>query len=121
VPFAIDVARPIRPLEVYGYQLDTQPLALCVLNSDGTFQDLTFALRRRTHYHLTVDLGNSGVKFLPQNQMLSIAWAHLIRYSVSLIQSNSGLCLSQIEEIPAGKTITYEPLRITRNSRPGPG
>jgi hypothetical protein len=121
VPFAIDLTRPIKTLEIYGYDLDTQPLELFVLNTDGTFEDVSFALSRRTHYHLTVDLGWNGVKFSPQSQMLSIAWGHLIRYSVSLIQPTTNLCVSQIEEIPAGKTITYSPLPISGNGHLGAG
>lgn len=119
VPFVIDLARPTEALEVYGYNLDTQPLELFVVNRDGTFEDVSSALSRRTHYHLTVDLGLNGVKFSPESQMLSVVWGHIIRYSVSLIQSTTALCVSQIEEIPAGKTITYSPLLASGNGHLG--
>jgi hypothetical protein len=121
VPFAIDLAQPIKTLEIYGYDLDTQPLELFVLNNDDSFEDVSFALSSKTHYHLTVDLGRNGVKFSPKSQMVSVAWGHLIRYSVSLIQPSTALCLSQIEEIPAGKTITFSPLRISGGGRLGRG
>ncbi len=119
VPFVIDLARQIKTLEIYGYDLDTQPLELFVLNNDHSFEDVSFALSRRTQYHLTVDLGR--VKFSPGSQMLSVAWGHIIRYSVSLIQPATPLCLLQIEEIPAGKAIAFSPLLISGTGRIGSG
>ena len=121
IPFAIDLAQPIKGLDIFGYDLDTQPLELFVVNNDGSFDDVSFALSRRTHYHLTVDLGKTGVKFSAKSQMLGVAWGHLIRYSVVLIQPTTALCLSQIEEIPAGKTITFSPLLIGGSGRLGRG
>src|SRR4029077_717530 len=97
VPFAIDLSQPIKTLEIYGYDLDTQPLELYLVNDDGSFQDVSSALSRRTQYHLTVDLGPNGVKLSPQSQMLSVAWSHILRYSVSLIQPATALCQPQIE------------------------
>ena len=121
IPFAIDLAQPITGLDIFGYDLDTQPLELFVVNNDGSFDDVSFALSRRTHYHLTVDLGKTGVKFSAKSQMLGVAWRHFIRYSVVLIQPTTALCLSQIEEIPAGKTITFSPLLIGGSGRIGRG
>jgi hypothetical protein len=121
IPFAIDLAQPVKGVDIFGYDLDTQPLELFVVNNDGSFDDVSFALSRRTHYHLTVDLGKNGVKFTAQSQMLGVAWGHLIRYSVVLIQPTTALCLSQIEEIPAGKTITFSPLLIGGSGRLGRG
>ena len=121
VPFVIDLAQPTRNLEIYGYDFDAQPLSLFILNTDGTFDDVSFALKKRTHYHLTIDMGPSGVKFTPQSQMLSVAWGHIVRYSVSLIQPTTDLCSSQIEEIPAGKTISFSPDRISESAEPGAG
>jgi hypothetical protein len=121
VPFVIDLAQPPENLEIYGYDLDTQPLELFLLNKDGSFEDASFALTRKTHYHLTADLGPNGVKVSPHSQMVSIAWGHIVRYSVSLIQATTDLCSSQIEEIPEGKTITFSPLRISGAGRLGSG
>ena len=122
VPFAVDLTRPTNTVEIYGYDLDQQPLEMFLVNSD-VFQDVTFALIKKTHYHLTLDLGKDGVKFSPNSQALSVAWGHLIRYSISLIQLTTPLCVSWLEEIPAGKTITYPPLLLSGDGRftePGP-
>jgi hypothetical protein len=112
VPFAIDLAQPRATLEIYGSDFDAQPLELFILNADGTFEDVSFTLKKRTHYHFSVDLGPNGVKFSPKSQMLGVAWGHIVRYSVSLIQPSTALCTSQIEEIPASKMITFSPDRI---------
>jgi len=122
VPFAIDLAQPTHAVEVYGYDLDRAPLEIFLVNGD-VFQNVSFALINKTHYHLTVDLGKNGVKFSPDSQALSVAWGHLIRYSIPLIQLGTPLCSSSLEEIPAGKTITYAPLLLGGEGRfrePGP-
>ncbi|HET9130735.1 MAG TPA: hypothetical protein VFO86_07305, partial [Terriglobia bacterium] len=112
-PFVIDLAQPTKTLEVYGYDFDTKPLELFILNADGTFEDVSFALKNKSHTHVTVDLSTNGVKFSPRSQMLSVAWGHIVRYSVSLIHSTTDLCSSQIEEIPSGKSISFSPDRIS--------
>src|SRR5437867_3000468 len=116
VPFAIDLTRPTNTVDIYGYDLDRAPLEMFLVNGD-VFQDVSFALIKKTHYHLTVDLGKDGVKFFPDSQALSVAWGHLIRYSIPLIQLGTPLCPSWIEEIPAGKTITYAPLLLGGEGR----
>ena len=112
VPFAIDASRPTNAIEVYGYDLDKMPIEIFVMNSDGYFQDVTFALLKRTHYHLTINLGNDGVRLSPRSQALAVAWGHLVRYLVPVIEPATPICPSWIEEIPAGKTITYPPLLL---------
>src|SRR5262249_31564619 len=55
------------------------------------------------------------------SQTLSVAWGHLIRYSIWLMQPTANLCVSQIEEIPPSKTIAYSPLLISGDGHLGPG
>jgi hypothetical protein len=122
VPFAIDLIRSTNTVEIYGYDLDRAPLEMFLVNGD-VFQDVSSALIKRTHYHLTLDLGKDRVKFSPNSQALSVAWGHLIRYTIPLIQLATPLCSSWLEEIPAGKTITYAPLLLGGEGRfrePGP-
>src|SRR6266542_515824 len=114
VPFAIDPTRPINPIEIYGYDFDRAPLQILLMDNYG-FRDVTFALIKRTHYHVTLDLTKNGIKFSPQNQVLAVTWGHLIQHSIPVIQSTTPLCSSRMEEIPAGKEITYSPLSINEN------
>jgi len=114
VPFAIDPQRSIHPIEVYGYDFDRVPLQILLMDTYG-FRDVTFAISKRTHYHVTLDLAKNGVKFSPQNQVLAVTWGHLIQHSIPVIQSTTPLCSSRVEEVPAGKEITYAPLPINEN------
>ncbi len=114
VPFAIDPTRPINPIEIYGYDFDRAPLQILLMDNYG-FRDVTFALIKRTHYHVTLDLAKNGIKFSPQNQVLAVTWGHLIQHSIPIIQPTTNLCSSRIEEIPAGKEVSYAPLPIIQN------
>jgi len=114
VPYALDATRPLGPIEIYGYDFDREPLQMLLMNTYG-FRDVTFALKQHTHYHLTLDLRTHGVTLSPDNQSLALAWGHLIRHSIPLIQPTTSLCPSRVEEIPAGKEIAYEPLLIDRH------
>jgi hypothetical protein len=117
VPFAVDVTMAADTLEIYGYDLDQAPLEIFIMNREGFFEDVSFALIKKTHYHVTLNLGKDGVRFSPDSQALSVAWGHLVRYWIPVIQPATPLCLSSIEDIPAGKTITYPPLVIDGNGR----
>jgi hypothetical protein len=112
VPFAIDPAQPINPIEIYGYDFDRVPLQILLMDSYG-FRDVSFALIKRTHYHVTLNLAKNGVTFSPKNQVLAVTWGHLIQHSIPVIQPNTSLCSSRVEEIPAGKEISYAPLPIS--------
>jgi hypothetical protein len=108
VPLAIDPMRPMVPIEIYGYDFDREPVQLLLMDNFG-FRDVTFAVVERTHYHLTLDLQGNGVKFSAANQTIALTMGHLIEHSIPLIQPDTPLCSSHIEEIPAGKVIAYAP------------
>src|SRR6266496_4575454 len=114
VPFVIDPTHPINPIEIYGYDFDQVPLQILLMDNYG-FRDVSFAVTKRTHYHVTLDLAKNGIKFSSQNQVLAVTWGHLIQHSIPIIQSSIHLCSSRVEEIPAGKEITYAPLPINEN------
>jgi hypothetical protein len=111
MPIAIDLSQLTGTVEVYGYDLDQAPLELFLVNGD-VFEDVSFALHRNTHYHLTLDLGNAGAKFSPNSKALSLAWGHFLRYSIPVVQATTPLCQSAIEEVLPGKTIVYPPLLV---------
>jgi len=114
LPYALDPTRPIGPIEIYGYDFDREPLQILLMNTYG-FREVTFALTRHTHYHLTLDLGTHGVTLSPDDQAIALAWGHLIRHSIPLIQPTTSLCPSRIEEVSGGKEIAYEPLLTDRH------
>jgi hypothetical protein len=120
-PLAVDVTQPINTLEIYGYDFDRVPIDMVVINSDG-YRDVSFALTKKTHYHLTLNFGKDGIIFSPSDSVLGLTWGHLIHHFIPLIQAATPLCSSRIEEVPAGKAITYAPPVIAGGGRfSGPG
>ena len=115
-PFAVDLTQPPDTLEIYGYDFDRVPIEMVVINSDG-YRDVSFALSKRTHYHLTLTFGKDGIKFSPSDSVLGLTWGHLIHHFIPLIQPATPLCPSRIEEVPAGKGITYAPPVIAGEER----
>jgi hypothetical protein len=120
-PAAIDAAKPARSIDVYGYDFDREPIQVLLMNDHG-FLDATFAARLRSHYHLIIDLEAPGLKLSPMNRRIAISVGHLIRFSIPLIQSDTKLCTSRLEQIDAGKSISYAPPAIARGEelRAGP-
>ena len=110
-PYAVDVAQVQKPgslVEIYGYDLDAVTPQVVLVNSDG-FEDVTSALVATSHYHLTFNVGNAAVPLSPTSQSLGLAWDHVIRYSIALIQPTTPLCSSRIETVPTGRTVSYLP------------
>jgi hypothetical protein len=107
-PYAIDSTRLPQTLEIYGYDFDQVALELFVMDRKGFFKDVTHALAKKSRYHLTVDLGEKGVTFAPDDDALALSWGHLVRHWIPLVQSTTPICSSSLEEVPAGKEIAYE-------------
>src|SRR5690554_5584522 len=76
VPLAIDMGlSPNRrnKIEFYGYDFDQAKIEALLQNSNGTF-DVSNSLDRPTHYHMTLNLGGTGVNLSPQSQRLILRW-----------------------------------------------
>jgi hypothetical protein len=107
-PFAIDLARAPGAVEIYGYDFDKEPPQLLLMNAFG-FRDVTFALIRHNHFHLTLELAKNGLTFSADNQQLAVATGHLIQQTIPVIRPDTSICESRVEEIPAGKAIGFAP------------
>jgi hypothetical protein len=117
-PFVIDLTRDPEPrgvIELYGYDFDRVPLEMVQVHS-GSFTDVTFALTMRDRSHLTLKLGDNGVRFFPESEMLGLVWGHLIHYTIPIIHPFTSLCASQVERIPAGLTVRFSPPRTGTTS-----
>ncbi len=111
VPLAVDVARvpnPLNLLEIYGYDFDRVPIQALLVNSGGTV-DVSFALAKPTHYHMTLNLGANGVHFSSNSQMLAFKWNNAIQSTISVIQPTTPICESRPDEVPAGKLTSLRP------------
>jgi hypothetical protein len=108
LPYAVDTSQipgQHRTVELYGYDFDRVPLELFLVE-DGGHPDVTFALTMRTHYHVTVNLGPGGVPLSSKSHFLGLTWGNLIHGAVPIIQGNSTLCSSRVEDVPRGKEVT---------------
>jgi hypothetical protein len=111
VPLAVDkalVPNDLKLLEFYGYDFDQLPLQAVLINSSGTV-DVTFALARPTHYHMTLNLGANGVSLSPTSQMFALKWNNANQSTISIIQPTTPICQSRVDPVPAGKKITLKP------------
>jgi hypothetical protein len=119
-PFALDVTRAPTGgwLDIYGYDFDRVRPEMVLVNREG-YQDVTAALVARSHYHLALKLGDGAVRLSSESVSLGLTWGHLIHHSVSIIQPASRLCSARVETIPAGRTISYSPPRISGDGLPG--
>jgi len=114
-PFALDWTQAQKPggwLDIYGYDFDRVTPEMVLVSREG-FRDVTTALVARSHYHLALKLGDRAVPLSSSSVSLGLTWGHLIHHSISIIQPTSRLCSARVETIPAGRTISYSPPRIS--------
>ena len=115
VPFALDLKQAQTTggwLDIYGYDFDRVMPEMVLVSGKG-YRDVTPALIAKSHYHLALNLGDSAVRLSSESVSLGLTWRHLIHHSIAIIQPTSLLCSSRVETIPAGRTISYSPPRIS--------
>jgi hypothetical protein len=108
-PFAIDVPQVESRgtvVDIYGFDFDAVPLQMVLVTSDG-YMDVTSELAAPSHHHLTLKVGAGGAAVSATSRSLGLAWGHLIRYSIAVVQPTTPLCSSRIETIPAGKMASH--------------
>jgi len=113
-PSVIDSTRSPHTIDIYGLNLDAPDIQLFVVTESGT-SDVSSALRRETHFHLTLRTGAGGIE-LPNNATaVAVGSGNLIDYTIPIARSTSSLCRSRVEEIPAPAPIEIElPLIVSR-------
>jgi hypothetical protein len=104
-PYAVDLTQPVHAVHIYGFDFDAAPLQMVLVRSDGS-EDVTAALVQVSHSHLTLNLEEGKIPFSATSRSLALAWGHLIRHSIPLVQPGTRLCSSRIETV-AARTITY--------------
>ena len=70
VPSIIDrihIPGDLDVLEYFGYDFDLDCTTLFLEKADGIREDISFYMDLPTHYHMTVDLGPSGVELTSQD------------------------------------------------------
>lgn len=108
-PYAIDASSRPSVIEFYGFDFDAARVEMFLV-SDSDYKDVSAALVRHNHYHVTLRIGGAnGVKLAPGSLTLGLTWGHLIAHAIPIVHASTPLCRSAVVEIPAGKSITVEP------------
>src|SRR5690606_24654151 len=63
-------------------------------NSNGTF-DVSNSLDRPTHYHMTLNLGGTGVNLSPQSQRLILRWNDRVISTIGIVQASPEICATR--------------------------
>ena len=116
-PFAVDLSRVPNAVEIYGYDFDLVPVEMFLVATDG-YHDVSSALIPRTHYHMTLALGERGVRLPPNAQLLGLTWGHLIHHAIPVAGPRTPFCSCTIEEIPAGRSVEQAPPLVRRDAHP---
>ena len=119
-PLVVDLTRPSNTVEIYGYDFDRVPLQIFLVTDEAHY-DVTSALIPRTHYHVTLVLGDHGVKLSPKARLLGLTWGNLIHHAIPIVHPGTRLCSCTVEEIAAGHTIEHasSPVRSDRSNAAG--
>jgi hypothetical protein len=112
-PYAVDPAMAPKTVEFYGFDFDLVPMQMVLVTTDG-YRDASAGLTRRSHYHLTLRLGEGGVTLPRNGRLLALTWGDLIHHAVPIVNAATPLCSCTVEEIPAGKTVAYAPPPLRR-------
>jgi hypothetical protein len=118
MPYVIDAGKAPDAIEIYGFDFDAMPIEMVRVNR-GSYEDVSSALTRRSHYHLTLLLGKKGVALRGKTETLGLTWGHLIHNSISVITPKTPLCPSDVTEISIAKPITYSPPAVSGASIAG--
>jgi hypothetical protein len=119
-PFVVDPRLPSNTVEIYGYDFDRVPLQM-VLVTDKEYHDVSGALIPRTHYHVTLVLGDHGVRLSQNARVLGLTWGNLIHHAIPIVQPDTRLCSCIVEEVAAGHTVEQAstPVRRGRSDAAG--
>ncbi|MFN8489163.1 MAG: PLAT/LH2 domain-containing protein [Caldilineaceae bacterium] len=112
-PPAVDTSRLPPWINIIGYDFDTTPIQV-ILHYGDQYQDVSEFLQKPTHYHMTLNLGENGVRLLPFSSEFILKWNNRVisTIGISLISTPAPISIP----LPT----TYEITVITGN-RDGAG
>lgn len=86
----------VNLLEFYGYDFDITAVKIFLVN--GTTEvDVTEFLDQPSHYHITLNLSNNGVKLSPQSKRFILKWNNQIQSTVAITQPSTPVCKTQVK------------------------
>ena len=114
VPVAVDLSLdPDRRkiVEFFGYDLDTAPIQVTLVNGGGA-TDVSEQLSRQTHYHMSLNLGGSGVQLSPNSRKLIVKWKGEDQSTIPILQPQTPVCkVTTPPPIPL-QNITFVPPHV---------
>ena len=110
IPLAVDMGlSPDRrnKIEFYGYDFDKANIVALLENDNGTV-DVSNSLDRPTHYHMTLNLGGTGVNLNPRSQRLILRWNDRVISTIGIIQASPDICATRtVNVLP--NPVSYTP------------
>lgn len=108
VPLAVDMAlEPNRrnKIEFYGYDFDMTDIQ--VIHVTGSSQvDVSGYLDQPTHYHMTLNLGGSGVPLNNMSKRLILRWNNRNISTIAIIQPSPDICETKFDNFrPSNVTV----------------
>lgn len=105
VPSTIDLGLdPTRrnKIEIFGYNFDSTPgMQLFLDDADGSSSDVSTALARPTHYHMTVDLAGTAVQLKRSSQRFHLRWGDQELSTIAVQQPSTPFCETKtIDPVP---------------------
>jgi hypothetical protein len=101
VPGALDMAlSPERRniLEYFGYDFDMTKVKVFLVNGD-TESDVTQFLDQPTHYHMTLNLGGTGIRLTEQSKRFILRWNDRTISTVGIMQAHAKVCETELVNI----------------------
>jgi hypothetical protein len=112
VPLAIDMSfKPDQRnnIQFFGYDFDMTRIEVFLVSA-GSEINVSQYLDQPTHYHLTLNLGGSGVQLNRNSQRFILRWNGRNISTIAVIQAAPKICETEYHEFTPGK-ITFIPPR----------
>ncbi|OGO13604.1 MAG: hypothetical protein A2Z66_01130 [Chloroflexi bacterium RBG_13_66_10] len=113
VPAAVDMSlEPDRRnlLEFFGSDFDAEPSMQVFLVNSGQLVDVSSQLDRPSHYHMTLNLGSSGVALGPASQRLIVRWQDADISTIGILQPFIPACRESVQRIAPDPITLIPPL-----------
>ena len=113
VPLALDMS--LKPdqrnnIQFFGYDFDMTKIEVFLV-SGGSEINVSQYLDQPTHYHLTLNLGGSGVQLNTNSQRFILRWNGHNISTIAVIQAAPKICETEYREFTPNK-ITFIPPRV---------
>jgi len=97
-------------LEFFGSDFDAEPSMQVFLVNSGQLVDVSSQLDRPSHYHMTLNLGSSGVALGPASQRLIVRWQDADISTIGILQPFIPACRESVQRIAPDPITLIPPL-----------